>query len=155
MAKYIWIQYYTGIHKSKQGHDNFFIMPLFAFVNAGIVLNTDILGHDFNSSLTWGIMLALFLGKQIGILLATWLLLKFVFKNMPHNRETWNVLLGIALLCGIGFTMSLFITNLSYTDQTMQEYAKIGVLAVSLACGVLGYVVLHRATMKPKKIVED
>ncbi len=74
---------------------------------------------------------------------------------MPRNRETWNVLIGVALLCGIGFTMSLFITNLSYADEEMQEYAKMGILAASLICGVLGYILLRRCTIKPKKIVED
>ena len=133
----------------------FFIMPLFAFVNAGIELRAEILENTFTSALTWGIILGLSIGKLTGILLATWLLLKFVFKNMPHNRETWNVLVGVALLCGIGFTMSLFITNLSYTDAQARDYAKMGVLAASMLCGVAGYLILYRGTVKPKKILED
>lgn len=133
----------------------FFIMPLFAFVNAGIVLRSEILEHTFTSSLTWGIILGLSIGKVTGILFAIWLLLKFVFKNMPHNRETWNVLIGVALLCGIGFTMSLFITNLSYTNEQARDYAKMGVLAASILCGVMGYIILRRSTLKPKKILED
>lgn len=74
---------------------------------------------------------------------------------MPHNRETWNVLIGVALLCGIGFTMSLFITNLSYTNEQARDYAKMGVLAASILCGVMGYIILRRSTLKPKKILED
>lgn len=133
----------------------FFIMPLFAFVNAGIALNPEIFEHAFSSPLTWGIILGLFFGKQIGILLPTWILLKFVFKTMPRNKETWKVLIGVALLCGIGFTMSLFITNLSFSDLEKQGFAKMGILTVSIVNGILGYYILKRGTIKPKKIIED
>ncbi|MBY5957329.1 Na+/H+ antiporter NhaA [Membranicola marinus] len=133
----------------------FFIMPLFAFVNAGITFESGVLEHAISSTITWGVILGLFLGKQIGILFATWILLKFVFKKMPQNKETWNVLVGIALLCGIGFTMSLFITNLSFVEEEYREFAKMGILAVSLVNGVLGYVVLRRGTVTPQKIIDD
>lgn len=131
------------------------LMPLFAFVNAGVVFKSGMLENAFTSSLTWGIIFGLFFGKQIGILLATWILLKFVFKNMPRYIETRKILFGVALLCGIGFTMSLFITNLSFPEGEKQEFAKIGVLVISLVCGLLGYLVLRYATSTPEKIEED
>lgn len=133
----------------------FFIMPMFAFVNAGIVFNPGILEEAMSSSLTWGIILGLFFGKQIGILLATWMLLRFVFKNMPRSSVTWKLLTGVALLCGVGFTMSLFITNLSFSGEEKQELAKMGIMAISVICGLSGYLVLRRATIKPEKIQGD
>ena len=129
-----------------------FIMPLFAFVNAGIVLDGEMLVQAFHVPITWGTVLGLFLGKPIGILLSVWILLTFFYKDMPRTRAIWKVLFGIALLCGIGFTMSLFIANLSFTDEILIEEAKMGILIASLASGVLGYYILHRATRDPKAI---
>lgn len=133
----------------------FFIMPLFAFVNAGIVFDSEILSEVFHIPITWGIILGLSLGKPIGIMLATWILLKFFYKNTPRTREIWNLLFGIALLCGIGFTMSLFIVNLSFEGEVLREEAKMGILIASIASGLLGYFVLHRATRKPQAITAD
>ncbi len=133
----------------------FFIMPLFAFVNAGIVFDSEILGEAFHIPITWGTIVGLFIGKPIGIMLAAWILLKFFYKNMPQNREIWKLLFGISLLCGIGFTMSLFIVNLSFADELIREEAKIGILVASLLSGVCGYLVLRHATRKPDAITAD
>lgn len=133
----------------------YFIMPLFAFVNAGIVFDSEILSEAFHLPITWGTIFGLVLGKPIGIMLAIWILLKFFYKNMPQTPEIWRLLFGISLLCGIGFTMSLFIVNLSFDDQIIQEEAKIGILVASILSGLLGYFVLHSATRKPEAITED
>jgi NhaA family Na+:H+ antiporter len=133
----------------------FFIMPVFAFVNAGIVFNSEILNEAFHLPITWGTILGLSIGKPFGVLLAIWILLKFFYKNMPQTPEIWKLLTGISLLCGIGFTMSLFIVNLSFMDEVVREEAKIGILLASLLNGVLGYWVLHDATKKPEAITAD
>ena len=65
------------------------------------------------------------------------------------------MLLGISLLCGIGFTMSLFIVNLSFVDEILRSEARIGILIASLISGILGYFVLHRATRKPEAVTND
>lgn len=131
------------------------IMPLFAFVNAGIVINDEIMVKAFGTPLTWGVLLGLFFGKQIGVLLGTWVLLKFFFKNMPNTKAVWKVLYGIAVLCGVGFTMSIFITNISFTDDFYLEAAKMGILIGSLISGLVGYFLLWWGTRDPKAITED
>lgn len=131
----------------------FIIMPLFAFVNAGIVINGEILGKAFEMPVTWGVITGLFIGKQVGVLLGIWILLTFFYRNMPNTKAIWKVLHGVSLLCGIGFTMSLFITNLSFSEEILLEEAKMGVLIGSLISGVLGYYVLHRATRDPEAIL--
>lgn len=132
-----------------------FIMPLFAFVNAGIVFDSEVLGQAFHIPITWGIIFGLFLGKPFGVLLSTWILLKFFYKKMPHTPEIWKLLTGIAILCGIGFTMSLFITNLSFDSEILQEEAKMGILIASILSGILGYIVMHHATKNPEAITAD
>lgn len=129
----------------------FVIMPLFAFVNSGIPLSTEAMTIAFSSNVTWGVILGLSLGKLIGILFAVWLMLTFVTKTIEKTKETWSIFLGVAFLCGIGFTMSLFIANLSYTDTATLEASKLGILAASLVNGVIGYVILKRTVIKTKK----
>ncbi|NGP89799.1 Na+/H+ antiporter NhaA [Fodinibius halophilus] len=123
----------------------FLIMPIFAFANAGVVFDTEVMGHAFASTLTWGIAIGLFVGKQIGILGFTWILTKLGFTDLADNKETWKVVYGVALLAGIGFTMSLFIANLSFdAGSEFLEFGKIGILLGSFVSGVLGYYVLSR-----------
>lgn len=143
------------LERKLHGPVYFFIMPLFAFVNAGIVFNFQVLHEAFYLPITWGTILGLSLGKPIGIMLAIWILLKFFYKNMPRTREIWKLLFGISLLCGIGFTMSLFIVNLSFSDEMIRAEAKIGILAASIISGFVGYFVLHNATQKPEAITAD
>jgi len=133
----------------------FFIMPLFAFVNAGIVFDSQIISEAFHLPITWGTILGLSLGKPIGVMLAIWILLKFFYKNMPQTREIWKLFFGISLLCGIGFTMSLFIVNLSFADEIVREEAKMGILIASILSGLLGYFVLRNATRNPEAITAD
>lgn len=123
----------------------FLIMPIFAFANAGVVFDPEVMGHGLVSTLTWGIALGLFFGKQIGILGFTWGLTKMGLTDLTDNNETWKVVYGVALLAGIGFTMSLFIANLSFDPGTeLLEFSKIGILIGSLVSGLLGYFFLSR-----------
>ncbi|MDX1618071.1 MAG: Na+/H+ antiporter NhaA [Balneolaceae bacterium] len=122
----------------------FVIMPIFAFANAGVVFEPEIMSQAFASTLTWGIVCGLFFGKQIGIFGSTWILTKLGFSGLASNRETWKVVYGVALLAGIGFTMSLFIANLSFTEFNLLEFSKVGILLGSLISGALGYYFLSR-----------
>lgn len=123
----------------------FIIMPVFAFANAGVVFDPEIMGAAFVSTLTWGIAIGLFVGKQVGILGFTWILTKLGFTDLADNKETWKIVYGVALLAGIGFTMSLFIANLSFPQNPeFLEFAKVGILLGSFASGVLGYYFLSQ-----------
>jgi len=114
------------------------ILPLFAFANAGVAFS--LVGHSLNLHLIWGIILGLFLGKQCGIFLASWCAVRMKWAQLPEDT-TWAKLYGAAITGGIGFTISLFISNLAfYPDhQAYLNSAKIGVLAASLLSGTLGY----------------
>jgi NhaA family Na+:H+ antiporter len=119
------------------------IMPLFAFFNAGVTLNATILSEAFHSTLTWGIILGLFFGNQIGIFGISWALTRFGISELPNNKNTRSVLYGLSLLGGIGFTMSLFISTLAFTDPHALELSKIGILTASLLSGIFGSLALR------------
>ncbi|MBP3679309.1 MAG: Na+/H+ antiporter NhaA [Bacteroidaceae bacterium] len=125
------------------GAVNYVILPLFAFANAGIVLN---LGAETNigiTNLTMAVALGLVVGKFIGIYLFTWLAIKLRLSTLSQGM-TWANLTGISLLGGIGFTVSLFIANLSFSNQPeLLDQAKLGVLLGTLIAGLLGYITLH------------
>ena len=119
----------------------FGIMPLFALANAGVSLN----GMNLNSLLSpvpLGIVLGLFVGKQIGVFLFSIISIKLKIAQMPSNSNLIS-LYGVGILTGIGFTMSLFIGNLAFVDNTMYtDGVKIGVLAGSLLSTIGGYILL-------------
>jgi NhaA family Na+:H+ antiporter len=120
----------------------FMVMPLFALANAGIII-----GPDFFSSLlnpvSMGVMTGLVAGKFVGVLLATWLMVK-LGAQLPA-KSNWKQITGVALLAGVGFTMSLFISGLAFTHAEMVDQAKYGILLASLLAGILGVVVLKRS----------
>ena len=125
----------------------FIIMPLFAFANAGVSLN----GLSFSSLLLpvpLGILAGLFFGKQLGVMLFCYISVKFKMAQMPDN-STWLSLYGVAILTGIGFTMSLFVGNLAFAENTQYiDGVKIGVLAGSLLSTLFGYFLLLIVTKK-------
>ncbi len=127
---------------------NHIILPLFAFVNTGIDFGTTRLGDLFHP-ITLGIVLGLFLGKQIGIFLFGWLAVRFEWGALPQG-VTWRHIYGAALLGGIGFTMSLFIGSLAFecTGEAclLQTDERIGILLGSLISGVAGYLYLRYFT---------
>ena len=119
----------------------YFIMPLFAFANAGVSLT----GLTFSSLLTpvpLGILLGLFIGKQVGVFIFSYTSIKLGIAQMPTNSN-WLNFYGVAILTGIGFTMSLFIGNLAFIENTQYiDGVKIGVLAGSLLSTLIGYILL-------------
>jgi len=120
----------------------FYILPIFAFVNAGIDLRQMSLEKVLNP-VSLGIILGLFLGKQIGVFLFTFLAVKFKLAKLPRCT-TWGQIYGISVLTGIGFTMSLFINSLAYQDTNMYAYTdKLGILIGSFLSGILGYLILR------------
>ena len=125
----------------------FIIMPLFAFANAGVSLN----GLSFSSLLLpvpLGILAGLFFGKQLGVMLFCYISVKFKIAQMPDS-STWLSLYGVAILTGIGFTMSLFVGNLAFAENTQYiDGVKIGVLAGSLLSTLFGYFLLLIVTKK-------
>lgn len=119
------------------------IVPLFGFANAGVTLA----GADPLATLPLAIALGLFLGKQIGIFGSVWLAVKLGIASRPADAS-WTQVYGVALLCGIGFTMSLFIGGLAFTDGARGDEVRIGVLAGSLLSAIAGYVVLRLSGRK-------
>jgi NhaA family Na+:H+ antiporter len=118
------------------------ILPLFAFANAGVsVLH---LGQaHLHVSIILGILFGLFLGKQLGIFGAAWLAVQLGIATLP-DRVRWNELYAVAIICGIGFTISLFIGTLAFSDdaESYLNSLKIGVLTGSVLSGIVGYLLL-------------
>ncbi len=132
----------------------FLIVPIFAFANAGVVLKGLTFG-DLFAPLPLGIAAGLVLGKQIGVFGVTWLLVKAGVARLPH-AVTWSHIYGLACLAGIGFTMSLFIGGLSFSDQAHMNEVRLGVLAGSAISALIGYTVL-RLSARPDEdaVAED
>lgn len=126
----------------------YFIMPVFAFANAGVALSAEQTAVAFSSTLTLGIIFGLFLGKQVGIMLSVWISSKLGIIKLPDSDKVWTIFYGIACLTGVGFTMSLFIGGLAFTDPQFIEYSKVGIFVGSLLSGLLGYFFL-RSKLKP------
>ena len=125
----------------------FGIMPLFALANAGVVLD-DINIDTILSPVPLGILCGLFLGKQIGVFLFSFLSVKLKLAEMPSNSN-WVKFYGVGILTGIGFTMSLFVGNLAFVNYVNEmDGVKIGVLIGSFLSAVVGYFVLLIATQK-------
>lgn len=115
------------------------VMPIFALANASIV----IVGNEFNllNKVTLGVGLGLLLGKVLGISLFSWLSVRFGWAQLP-NGVSWTQIVGVGFLAGIGFTMSLFITNLAYNDAAVINASKIGIVIGSIVAGAIGFIIL-------------
>ena len=125
----------------------FYILPIFAFVNAGIDLRTLEISQVFNP-VSLGIILGLFLGKQVGVFLFVYLAVKFNFAKLP-KYTSWTQVYGISVLTGIGFTMSLFVDSLAFEDSSMFAYTdKLAILIGSILSGLFGYFILLRSKGK-------
>jgi NhaA family Na+:H+ antiporter len=116
------------------------ILPLFAFANAGISL-AGVGMAALTAPVTLGIALGLFLGKQIGVFGAAWALVRLGWARLPEG-VTWAQLFGVSLLAGIGFTMSLFIGTLAFSDLARAVDVRLGVMLGSLVSAICGYLVL-------------
>lgn len=119
----------------------FFILPLFAFVNAGVNF-TKISLNQITGSVPLGIMLGLFIGKQLGVFGFSWIAIKLKLAKLPENSNLIQ-LYGVSVLTGIGFTMSLFISSLAFEDARIFQYTdKLAILIGSFISGILGYLIL-------------
>ena len=118
----------------------FLIIPVFALANAGVVINTNL---NLDYSLITNIAIGLFVGKLVGISLFSFLGVKLKFTELPNGIK-FKQIFGVAILAGVGFTMSIFVANLAFDEsQTYIDSAKIGILIGSLISGVIGYIVLR------------
>ncbi len=120
------------------------VLPLFALSNAGVVLGEFDLSVAFFHPITLGVSCGLILGKPIGIFLGTYLVCK-ILKTDLIQGVTWRQILGTGFLGGIGFTMSLFISNLSFAEPVHLEYAKIGIILGSILSAAIGYLILRKS----------
>lgn len=131
----------------------FFILPLFAFANAGVAL-VGVPRESFFHPVTLGVTLGLFVGKQMGVVVATAIALRMGFAQLPAD-VTLRQLYGAAVLTGIGFTMSLFVGTLAFPPPLYAMEVKLGVLAGSLSSGLLGHILLRTGSSpKPELGVE-
>ena len=125
------------------------ILPMFAFANAGVSV-ADVEWKSLAHPVTMGIAFGLLFGKVIGVFSSTWLAVKLGWAKLPEGAD-WRALFGVALLCGIGFTMSLFIGTLAWEDDA-ERFAvavRLGVLGGSIVSALLGYACL-RAVLPPR-----
>lgn len=127
------------------GFSSYIVLPLFAFANAGVAIGEQglaILGHE----VPMGIAAGLFFGKPIGVMLCCFLILKFGIAQMPRHVN-WGQLFGVSLLCGIGFTMSLFIGSLAFggMGNPLAGLDRLGILTGSILSAVVGFFVLKKA----------
>ena len=124
----------------------FVIMPLFALSNAGVRIEGDLFGAltHLTHPVAVGIILGLVVGKQVGVTAFALVAVRLGFAALPYG-VTWSQFYGVALLGGIGFTMSLFITNLAFTSDLLNTEAKMGILLGSAIAGIMGYLILLRA----------
>jgi NhaA family Na+:H+ antiporter len=132
---------------------SFLILPLFALFNAGVYLGGDALSR-VTDPIGIGIFCGLFFGKQIGVVGFSWIAIKSGLADLPDGVN-WNQIWGASCLAGVGFTMSLFITELAFEDPTLIATAKLGILEASLIAGVLGYWILGKSLPKTAQAGSD
>jgi NhaA family Na+:H+ antiporter len=126
---------------------SYVVVPLFALANAGIVLSGDAIRDAVSSPVTQGVMLGLLVGKPVGIVSFSWLAVRFGICSLPKGT-TWAQMAGLGLVAGIGFTVSVFITGLAFTDADLVSDAKIGILSASVLAGLAGYAWLRLASAR-------
>lgn len=137
---------HSPLHRLEHALDvpvSFLIVPLFGFANAGVALGGLTLDKML-SPMPVGIAAGLFVGKQLGIFAAVWLAVKAGFAAKPRGAS-WLQIYAVAIICGVGFTMSLFIGGLAFSDPLLVEEAKLGTLAGSLLAAFTGYAILRLA----------
>ncbi|MDV7695408.1 Na+/H+ antiporter NhaA [Chryseobacterium soli] len=133
---------------------NFLIMPIFALTNTNIAFNSEMV-QGVTSTLGLGIIGGLVAGKLLGINLFSFIAIKMKLSSLPQN-SSWTQMIGVGLLAGIGFTMSIFIALLSFKDQIpIQDEAKFAILIASFLSAVLGFTVLRMSAKKDPNLIEN
>lgn len=120
---------------------SFVVMPLFALANAGVVLHGDKISEMLSNTITLGVLAGLTVGKFVGVVGFCWLATKVGIATLPADIN-WRQIAGVGFLAGIGFTMSLFVTTLAFTDAEFVDSAKLGIFTASTISGVVGYLLL-------------
>jgi NhaA family Na+:H+ antiporter len=136
-----------SLEHTLHGFVTYLVMPIFALANAGVAFSGSF--ADIFSALSLQIEVSLVLGKVVGIFLFSYLSVKLGIAVLPVNTK-WINIIGLGLLGGMGFTMSLFIANLAFTSPEHLDPAKIGILIGSFIAGVVGFFIL-RASLKPEE----
>ncbi len=131
------------------GLSAFFIMPLFAFSNAGVILDFSAVSQNF--LIVMGVVLGLIVGKPIGIVGLTYLAQKLNIVSKPDDLS-WDEVIAVGFLGGIGFTMSIFITQLAFLDQSIIDAVKLGIFFASFIAGMIGVMLILKAYNKRQKI---
>lgn len=132
----------------------FLIIPIFALANAGVsIIDIDVT-ELFNTHVALGVGLGLLVGKVVGVVGFTLISVALKLSPFPTGMNFKN-LLGLGLLASIGFTMSLFVTSLAFTEELYRTQAKIGIFVASIIGGVLGYLVLRKNGQTPPTLRAD
>ena len=133
----------------------FIVLPIFAFANAGISFSGVGIEH-ITSPVPLGIILGLIVGKQLGVFGFCFIAIKLGFAKLPKNVN-WQLLYGVAMLCGVGFTMSLFIGSLAFEQSSASPLFqdRLGIVIGSLASGLMGYFVIKNAVNKQSRLAND
>lgn len=128
---------------------NYFVIPLFAFANAGVVFEGMAFADVF-SGVSLAVMVGLIAGKFLGVLSFSWLAVRMKIVQLPDNSN-WKSFASVCMLCGIGFTVSMFIASLSYGEGVMLNQAKLGIILGSVISAVLGCILLNSTLPKAQK----
>lgn len=129
---------------------NFLVMPLFALANAGVALDFSMFSGDAIPGVSLGIFFGLLVGKPLGIFLASWLGVKMKFASLPEGIR-WNQVVAMGILGGIGFTMSIFINSLAFTDPALTDMGKMSILIASASAAIIGLAVLRMTCPSEKE----
>ena len=145
----------SPLHRVEEGvgpWSAFVVVPLFALANSGIALTGDAIADALRSDVAWGVAAGLLLGKFVGVLLFTYLTVRLGISQLPAGVR-WGHIGGVALLSGIGFTVSIFIATLSFDQEYLVEEAKIGIFAATIIAAVLGFLALR--LLSPTRVDES
>lgn len=135
------------LHAVLRGPSSLVIVPLFALANAGVDLRGDTLGQAVASTVTWGVVAGLVLGKLVGISLGTWLAIRMGLGKLPDGVGPGSIM-GGAALSGIGFTVSLLVIGLAFTDDQHTNAATVGVLLAMVLAWLLGWIIFYVARVR-------
>lgn len=124
----------------------FLVMPVFAIANAGIVFNQSLFADALNP-VTLGVFFGLAIGKPLGITLFSWVAVKAGLARLPEDLN-WKMILGVSCVAGIGFTMSIFISDLAFESDTLMDMSKLGIFSASIFAGVTGWLILKSGKTK-------